>query len=426
MNIFACCIKLFCVLIIGCATLTSCQCDNIFSRFAGITCLDTTPTTPTATTTTTTTTTTPTTTTTTTTTTSSIRPKCNGKDRVWTFCDPVTLMRSTTDKCTLKSEKCDPATVSADFFISSFSQPPAAGGTTIKVSGGGVGARILPVGGGDNDDEKCFEIKDEDGDVIAGNCNDDDDDDDDEDGGNTRRKRQAPQVIQTKRDLLLILDESGSVGYYRFEKVKRIAAAIVRLLCDQIKVNPFRTRVAVMSFDQSIYFHVRLWDYYRQDLGYNGEALAKHITDQIQYQYGSAGGTCLNNALEFARGIVFTKQHGARTKQKDVEKDIIIITDGCANCFARGVTAKQGLRRLTRKLKKEGYHIYVIGINLQRSCKRLLRILARGGRCYHFFYLKQWEYDVEQFIYQLEHPPQGVCLNVFERPDGVCLAPLTG
>jgi len=34
--------------------------------------------------------------------------------------------------------------------------------------------------------------------------------------------------MQTKRDLLIMLDESYSVGEERYEKVKRIAAAIVK------------------------------------------------------------------------------------------------------------------------------------------------------------------------------------------------------
>ena len=36
------------------------------------------------------------------------------------------------------------------------------------------------------------------------------------------------KAIQTKRDLLIMMDESGSVGAQRFENVKRIAAAIVK------------------------------------------------------------------------------------------------------------------------------------------------------------------------------------------------------
>ena len=126
----------------------------------------------------------------------------------------------------------------------------------------------------------------------------------------------SSQISQTKRDLLIMLDESASVGADRFKKIKRIAAAIVKrmvfflyiarhrtiilkqhlevqqnvmtiflmriVLCDQIKVHRDLTRVSVMSFDSTVHFHLKLYDYYRPDLTLDGRALANYIIKNIK------------------------------------------------------------------------------------------------------------------------------------------------
>ncbi|CAK8683657.1 unnamed protein product [Clavelina lepadiformis] len=293
------------------------------------------------------------------------------------------------------------------------------GGTNSQPSQGNpVAARGFSFQTDANQQENCFQLRDPQGNLIAGNCNKPGS------GAGTRRsKRQvsSSQISQTKRDLLIMLDESASVGADRFKKIKRIAAAIVKLLCDQIKVHRDLTRVSVMSFDSTVHFHLKLYDYYRPDLTLDGRALANYIIKNINYNSNTAYRTCLNDALTYAHRVALSYANGGRRGQQDVEQDIIIITDGCANCNNNGLTPIQAVRQTTDYFISQGIHVYVIGIGLRENCQNLLRVLAQGGRCYHFFYLKEWDYDVDSFIESLENPPGDACLNVFDHPSGQCL-----
>ncbi|CAK8683660.1 unnamed protein product [Clavelina lepadiformis] len=347
------------------------------------------------------------------------KPTC--KERKWGPCDTSKspFMQKTVDKCRPEKERvCKDGALLASLLIDSIVQPPSpttGGSQTVAASFevGAIGARNLNLGNEEEEEETCTELRGENGQVIGGKCSS---------GSSTgdRRKRSTQTPKQTKRDLLIMLDESGSVGPERFELLKRMAAAIVKLLCDQIRVHRSYTRVSILSFDRQIELHVRLRDNYRLD--YDANFLAKHIIKNIRYKHHSAGSTCLNNALRYAWNVALSNRYGGRRGQRDVEQDIILITDGCANCV--GHNPKEDIRQTARFLRQQGVHTYVIGVNLKNNCKDILRILAQGGRCFHFFYLDDWQYDVSEFLYQLENPPQDVCLNVFERPDGQCLAPL--
>nr|QAW56364.1 ASP-1 [Ciona intestinalis] len=251
------------------------------------------------------------------------------------------------------------------------------------------------------------------GDQRMGNCNP---------VGAGRKRRQVSSgfpIVQTKRDVLMLLDESGSVGYRRFHsKVKRIAAAIVEVLCNDIAVAPHKTRVAVTSFDQITHDHIRLKDFYPSPA-----ALAGYIRSpyNIRYSYYTSRRTCLVDALIHAYVEMSATINGGRQSQNNVEQDIILITDGCANCHHYGVSTEQVLQNLADFFVQQGMHIYVIGVGLQHACRQKLRILAQGGRCYHFFFLDRWNYEVNDFIQQLEFPPANQCLQLFESPTQLCI-----
>ncbi|XP_002128804.2 uncharacterized protein LOC100183026 [Ciona intestinalis] len=251
------------------------------------------------------------------------------------------------------------------------------------------------------------------GDQRMGNCNP---------LGAGRKRRQASSVfpiVQTKRDVLMLLDESGSVGYSRFHsKVKRIAAAIVEVLCNDIAVAPHKTRVAVTSFDQIPHDHIKLKDFYPSPAALGGYIRSPH---NIQYSFYTSRRTCLVDALVHAYVEMSATSNGGRQNQVNVEQDIILITDGCANCHHYGVSTEQVLQNLADFFVQQGMHIYVIGVGLQHACRQKLRILAQGGRCYHFFFLDRWNFEVNDFIQQLEFPPANQCLQLFESPTQQCL-----
>jgi len=225
-------------------------------------------------------------------------------------------------------------------------------------------------------------------------------------GSNDYETIRRRHVDSAQRDILFLLDESGSIGSARFEKIKSIAAAIVRLLCDSIAIGRDKTRVAMVSFDEKQHEHFNFNRY----LYGSAEDVANRIMD-ARYQSRTAGSTCLKKALDYSLSNIFTTRNGARLNSASVRQDIILISDGCENC-----DSMDALRRTVTRFMNDNYNVYVIGVNLQENCKDKLKLLAGGGSCYHFFFLDDWDYRVDDFIYELQHPPQDFCLPKWQYP----------
>nr|XP_018673224.1 uncharacterized protein LOC104265479 [Ciona intestinalis] len=198
----------------------------------------------------------------------------------------------------------------------------------------------------------------------------------------SRTKRQAPSwpPALKQRDILFLLDESGSLGQAPFNNVvKRIAAGMVSVLCGPIKIGPDNTRVAVTSFDRTIHDHIGFGDYT------NNVTLVNAIRS-ISYTEGTSGRTCLLDALEHVRDVIIAPSSGGRPDDKNVKQEIFIITDGCGNC-PRDRQAG-AMQNLMQSLVINDIDVYVVAIRLGRgACQQKLAQLAKGGRCNHFFFV---------------------------------------
>jgi hypothetical protein len=112
-------------------------------------------------------------------------------------------------------------------------------------------------------------------------------------------------MCQHKLDLGFILDNSGSVGFSNFERMK----LFVKDLTNFYNLGPEETRVSVMSFSNSANIHIAFSAYFPNK---NQFDLA---VDSISY---TGGGTATARALNISYNHMFTTPYGARGPGKDL------------------------------------------------------------------------------------------------------------
>ena len=104
---------------------------------------------------------------------------------------------------------------------------------------------------------------------------------------------------KNKLDLGFVLDNSGSVGYVNFQRMK----LFVKDLTDFYKLGLEETRVSVMSFSNSAYIHIPF------SQNFSGKKQFNSAVDRISY---TGGGTATAIALNMAYNDMFTSRYGAR------------------------------------------------------------------------------------------------------------------
>ena len=139
-----------------------------------------------------------------------------------------------------------------------------------------------------------------------------------------------------KIDLVIALDESGSVGYQNFEIMKNF----VEDLTSHFVVSYCATRVAVVTWSTRVTLEFDLNEYI------NNEGVKKGIR-KIRY---SGGLTATGNALNFICRNIFTQS------PNDAKKVLFVLTDGKSN--------SQRYHPITeaKLLKKSGVEIFTFGI----------------------------------------------------------------
>ena len=107
-------------------------------------------------------------------------------------------------------------------------------------------------------------------------------------------------------DLGFILDNSGSVGYHNFERMKQF----VKDFTDFYKFGREYTRVSAMSFSNTANIHIRFSTYLSLKSQFD------NAVDGIQY---TGGGTATSIALNMAYNDMFTSRYGARGSGKIIK-----------------------------------------------------------------------------------------------------------
>ncbi|XP_052812426.1 fibropellin-1-like isoform X6 [Mya arenaria] len=123
------------------------------------------------------------------------------------------------------------------------------------------------------------------------------------------------------RDLLIILDSSGSIGPSDFDNAKTQLSRLVGMFCPT--PDPFagdHQKAALLVFDHGV---DEIFDF--DDMHDTNEVQAK-----IRSVFYHGGGTRTDFALEYARTHMLTATKGMRFRA-DVTQEILLITDGLSN-----------------------------------------------------------------------------------------------
>jgi len=134
-------------------------------------------------------------------------------------------------------------------------------------------------------------------------------------------------------DLVILVDESGSVNSYNFEIMKEF----ILHLTDCLSFSEERARVAVLTFASSV-----TTDYQLNDYQY------RNFTEVISHLVFSSGGTQTNLGLDAALEVFNSESVHERSKTKSV---LLTITDGMSNYPDYTLEAAEKIKRDPRNIQ---------------------------------------------------------------------------
>ena len=154
--------------------------------------------------------------------------------------------------------------------------------------------------------------------------------------------------------MVFVMDDSGSIGNYSFEKMKRLAIDITQ----SFEIGLDRTRVAWISFSYSarVVFHLDQ---------YSDKALLHEAIDNVTYRHG--GNTAIGEALETLRTQGFI---GGRNLF-DIPEVAILVTDGRTNSGINSSIAAERLRT------DRNVNVFAVGVGNVNIAE--LEIVASAG-----------------------------------------------
>ncbi|XP_076808257.1 uncharacterized protein LOC143451522 [Clavelina lepadiformis] len=201
-------------------------------------------------------------------------------------------------------------------------------------------------------------------------------------------QRLRRQTLELRRDMIILMDKSGSIGSH-METVKDIAAAVVRAICNGIGVHLDRTRIAVATFENTYQVHFN----FNQFDGSPGRGQINLESEIQNLRIRASGGTNMVDAMNKALLTFKDTSRGARHGSSDVKKLLMLITDGCAN-------GPGDLKRVRDKYVSEDIEIMVIFLDNYQGCKSKIKDLDTGHRCFEQFFLNSWQ-EGEEFVRDL-------------------------
>ncbi|XP_076801102.1 collagen alpha-5(VI) chain-like isoform X1 [Clavelina lepadiformis] len=206
--------------------------------------------------------------------------------------------------------------------------------------------------------------------------------------------------FETARDVVFLLDKSGSIGSTEnMQVVKDMAAAIVHVICGAIEVSSDKTRVAVALFDNAIHRHIEMNQYVRP-----GQK-AKLETAIKQLRISPGGSSSLNVALENARRLILhDTTKGARYGDPRVKRTTFVITDGCATSRS-GLTPKQ----VRDNYVADGSCIVLISIGNHSICRATLQAFDTNCLCFQQFFFSSFADARSNFVDIINNLPEGFC-----------------
>lgn len=170
----------------------------------------------------------------------------------------------------------------------------------------------------------------------------------------------APACAKQKADLVLLMDQSGSINSNDYITMKTFMADLV----GSFTLSEDLVRVGVAQFSSSPQKEFYLNQYK------TGEEIKKHILAMVQ----QGGGTQIGRALDFIREY-FQTSSGSRINS-DVSQNLLLITDG---------ESQDSVRHAAEVLSEMGVEIVAIGIGsvnameLERITKHIFTVQDFGS-----------------------------------------------
>lgn len=213
---------------------------------------------------------------------------------------------------------------------------------------------------------------------------------------------------QEYRDLLILVDESTSIGAENFEIVKRTLALMVANLCGGVGVD--KNRVALMRFSSAV----------KADLSFAEGVNMNRVLNKIEgLNYKSIinknqhGSTYTANAMDHALNTVFKHEYGWRDGVHPVgdhvHTEVIIITDGESNDPDNTFTVEEQKVRYD----EAGIKVYAMGVgNIKKDELEMLTSREKES----IFYLLSWKhlagfnYMVESLMSHDVYTDEGRCI----------------
>ncbi|ESO96193.1 hypothetical protein LOTGIDRAFT_160181 [Lottia gigantea] len=181
------------------------------------------------------------------------------------------------------------------------------------------------------------------------------------------------------RDILIILDSSGSILDEDFEFMKDGLKVMIDLFCGGFGYAEANNRLAIIQFATNVTIIHKFSD--SQD----PTSLKQKVTDLRHY----AGNTCTGNATKVAADEVFVPENGMRDY---TVKDTLLVTDGQSNCGL-------DLRYTVARWLQPKTNVWALGIGLKSSlsARREVESVVTGKDDKHIFSLEKFG-DFKQMI----------------------------
>ena len=136
-----------------------------------------------------------------------------------------------------------------------------------------------------------------------------------------RLNRFQKKYNNSQSDIVFLLDVSGSVSNYGFSKEKEF----IKSLLNYASVQPFATRVSVVTFGKYVREEIDYVDYKGAD---KDKCTFNTEFARVKHRYGRA--TNINGAFKQAKSILQgSKDKGV--KRDNVNTAVVLLTDGQAN-----------------------------------------------------------------------------------------------
>merc|ERR1711892_1365450 len=207
------------------------------------------------------------------------------------------------------------------------------------------------------------------------------------------RDPETPASNAEYRDLLILVDESTSIGAENFEIVKRTLALMVANLCGGIGQD--KNRVALMRFSSAVKADMTFSEGVNMNKVLNKIEGLTYKTIINKNQHGS---TYTANAMDHALNTVFKHEYGWRDGVHPVgdhvRTEVIIITDGESNDPANTFTVEEQKVRYDQA----GIKVYAMGVgDIKKDELEMLTSREKES----IFYLLSWKH-LAGFNYMVE------------------------